>query len=211
MVTVKPLAVAEHEAARDHRRQRFDVGALGQLNVVLEEDRHADRRDQRRQAERAAQRPVGDPLDRPAVGRGEGHRDQQDQDQRERHPGDAEHAEQGERDDREEGTDHVDFAVGEIDHADDAVDHAVADRDQAVHGAQGDAVDQLLQEIRHPCRCALRLVRRGSTVVPESALEQGRARGNLLSRIGAQAGSGRATWAKDRDQSRTNTRRSLDQ
>ena len=147
--------VAEHEAAGDHRRQRLDVGALGQLDVVLEEDRHADRRDQRRQPERAAQWPVGDALDRPAVGRGEGHRDQQDQDQGERHPGDAEDAEQGERDDRKEGADHVDLAVGEIDHADDAVNHAVADRDQPVHGAERHAVDQLLQEIRHPCRCAL--------------------------------------------------------
>ena len=140
---------AEHEAAGDHRRQRLDVGALGDLDVVLQEDRHADGRDQRRQPERAAQRPVGDALDRPAIGGGEQHRDDQHDQQRQRHPGEAEHAEQREDDDREEGADHVDLAVGEIDHADDAVDHAVADRDQAVHGAQRQAVDQLLQEVQH--------------------------------------------------------------
>ena len=154
---------AVHEAAPDHRRQRLDVGALQQLHVILQEDRHADRRDQRRQAKRAAQRPVGQTLDGPAVGRGAGHGDQQDDEQGKWHPGDAENAEQGEADDREEGADHVDFAMGEIDHADDAVNHAVADRDQAVHGAKGQAVNQLLQKVQHRCmRSRLREVRRGT-------------------------------------------------
>ena len=44
---------------------------------------------------------------------------------------------------------HVDVAVGEIDHADDAVDHRVADRDQPVDRAERDAVDELLDEIFH--------------------------------------------------------------
>src|ERR1700674_1092400 len=39
--------------------------------------------------------------------------------------------------------------MGEIDHADDAVDHGVADGDQAVDRAEDDAVDQLLGEIVH--------------------------------------------------------------
>jgi hypothetical protein len=44
--------------------------------------------------------------------------------------------------------------MGEIDHADDAVDHGVADRDQPVDRAEHEAVDQLLREIIHllPCR-----------------------------------------------------------
>jgi hypothetical protein len=69
--------------------------------------------------------------------------------QRQRHRGDAGHGQEREDDDREEGPDHVDLAVGEVDHADDAVDHAVADRDQAVHGAQRQAVDELLKEVVH--------------------------------------------------------------
>ena len=47
-------------------------------------------------------------------------------------------------DQRDEGADHEDVAMGEVDHADDAVDHRVADGDQAVDGAQRHAVDQLL-------------------------------------------------------------------
>jgi hypothetical protein len=39
--------------------------------------------------------------------------------------------------------------MGEVDHADDAVDHRVADGDEAIDGAQRDAVDELLDEIFH--------------------------------------------------------------
>ena len=37
--------------------------------------------------------------------------------------------------------------MSKIDHADDAVDHGVADRDQAVDHAERNAVDQLLQGV----------------------------------------------------------------
>jgi hypothetical protein len=52
---------------------------------------------------------------------------------------------------------HEDVAMGEIDHADDAVDHRVADRDQPVDRAERQPVDQLLEKIVHP-RTALFLV-----------------------------------------------------
>ena len=46
--------------------------------------------------------------------------------------------------------------VGEIDHAYDAVDHRVADGDQAIDASQRQAVDELLGEILQtvpaPCR-----------------------------------------------------------
>src|SRR5262249_32586904 len=48
-----------------------------------------------------------------------------------------------------ERTDHEDVAVGEIDHPDDAVDHRVADRDQAVDRPEGQPVDELLEKIFH--------------------------------------------------------------
>src|SRR4029078_3354597 len=41
----------------------------------------------------------------------------------------------------------------EIDHADDAVDHGVADGDQAIDRAEHEAVDQLLGEIIHALPC----------------------------------------------------------
>src|SRR4029077_11225434 len=48
-----------------------------------------------------------------------------------------------------EAADHENIAMGEIDHADDAVDHGVADGDQAVDRAEHQAVDQLLGKIIH--------------------------------------------------------------
>ncbi len=63
--------------------------------------------------------------------------------------GQADRDQDQEGDQRDEAADHEDVAMGEIDHADDAVDHRVADGDQAVDGAQRDAVDQLLSEIFH--------------------------------------------------------------
>src|ERR1700722_6431971 len=39
--------------------------------------------------------------------------------------------------------------MSKIDHADDAVDHGVADGDQSIDRAEHDAVDQLLGEIIH--------------------------------------------------------------
>src|SRR5205085_24545 len=43
----------------------------------------------------------------------------------------------------------INFAHGDIDHADDAIDHRVADRDQAVDRAEHETVDELLGEVVH--------------------------------------------------------------
>ncbi|MNU08277.1 hypothetical protein D3C72_2542410 [compost metagenome] len=42
--------------------------------------------------------------------------------------------------------------MGEIDHADDAVDHGVTDGDQCIGAAQRDAVEHLLQKIENLLR-----------------------------------------------------------
>ena len=117
--------------------------------IVRQHERHADRRQHRREAERMPQRPVGDALDGPAVERGDRHRHQQHDQQDQRDRGEAERDQHQERDQRDEAADHEDVAMGEIDHADDAVDHRVADRDQAVDRAEHEAVDELLGEIIH--------------------------------------------------------------
>src|SRR6202012_2786498 len=44
-------------------------------------------------------------------------------------------------------TDHVDVAVGEVDEAEDAVDHRVPDGDERVYRAPTQAVDDLLEEL----------------------------------------------------------------
>src|SRR3984893_7990592 len=138
------------KAALDQRRHRLFSGGLPYFHVILEKDRSADRRDQRGQPERPPQRPVSHAFDSPTIDRGEQHRRQQDECQRERNitdPGEPQHQK---GDDRDKGADHVDLAMGKIDHADDAVHHRVADRDQPVDRPQSQAVDQLLQKICHP-------------------------------------------------------------
>src|SRR5699024_8364331 len=45
-------------------------------------------------------------------------------------------------------TNHINLAVGEVDHADNAVNHGVADGYQRIGTAQRDAVKHLLQEIQ---------------------------------------------------------------
>ena len=75
--------------------------------------------------------------------------------------------------------------MGEVDHADDAVDHRVADGDQPVDRAERDAVDELLEEIFHASDLSLG---RGadsaeSPIVAESACLAGAGTGGNGSRI----------------------------
>src|SRR6202044_1973760 len=74
----------------------------------------------------------------------------EDDEQRERDRRDAEPGGQDqEGNQRDEGRDHEHVAMGEVHHADDAVDHRIADGDQAVDRTKRDAVDELLDEIVH--------------------------------------------------------------
>ena len=110
--------------------------------------RGADRRDQRRQARRVPQGPVSEPFHRiadqhayrnRACGADQHHRER-------RQPEGRERVDHGEGDHR---ADHDDFAVREIDKLDDAVDHRVTERHHRIDGAQGEPVDQLLDEDVH--------------------------------------------------------------
>ncbi len=56
------------------------------------------------------------------------------------------------RDQADIGADHINFAVGEIDHADDAVDHRVADGDQRIDRAQRQTVEELLGKLGYELR-----------------------------------------------------------
>src|ERR1700730_12329461 len=95
------------------------------------------------------QRPIGDALDGPAIKGGERHGDKKYNQQGQRNGGYSESHEHEKGDKREERTDHENVAVGEIDHADDAVDHRIADGDQAINRTERYAVDELLDEIFH--------------------------------------------------------------
>jgi glutamyl-tRNA reductase len=49
----------------------------------------------------------------------------------------------------EEGADHEDIRVREVNEAQHAVDHRVAERDERVDGAERQAVEELLEEFGH--------------------------------------------------------------
>ena len=92
----------------------------------------------------AAQGAVGHPFDTVTVGAGDDHGGGEGRDHHEGHGVQAEHGEAGDNGEGYVRADHVNLAMGEVDHADDAVDHGVADGDQGIGTANGQAIDQLL-------------------------------------------------------------------
>ncbi|MNR03293.1 hypothetical protein D3C85_1191790 [compost metagenome] len=131
---------------REQSRNALLLRALGDLCVVLQDQGDTDRTDQRGESSGVTQGFVGDTLDDPAIHR----RDDDGEDQRAEHQQwerfDTEVRQQSQTDCRQVSRNHVNLAVGEVDHADDAVDHCVADGDQAIDRPEGQAIDQLLQE-----------------------------------------------------------------
>ena len=116
---------------------------------VLDEERHADRGDERNQPGRVAQRPVGHPLHQHSHRRREEDRHQHDQRQAEEevglpHPVGIELLRGDEPGHR---PDHEHLAVGEVDEAEHAVDHRVAQGDEAVHRALGEAGNEQALEL----------------------------------------------------------------
>ncbi|ODN66996.1 hypothetical protein A6302_04416 [Methylobrevis pamukkalensis] len=125
------------------------AGAEQAARAVLQDEGQADRADQRRQRAHMQERPVGDLLDRhrhrrPARHAGGQHQRQGDQ---RRVGGEARVVERARREQAGEGSDHHHVAMGEVDHAQDAVDHRVAERDQRVDAADGQAEDREGHEI----------------------------------------------------------------
>ncbi|CAJ1864627.1 hypothetical protein LMBIIBHN_04184 [Aeromonas salmonicida] len=86
---------------------------------------------------RLPQRAIGDPLYGPAIGSRNDDADQEGASQQQEGAVDAHHHEPGHHHKGDIGADHVNLAVGEVDHADDAIDHGVADGDQRIGATYG--------------------------------------------------------------------------
>ena len=107
-----------------------------------------------------AQRPVGEPLDEDADDRADDHRDEQHARRAPATTASPRNAaaifgaeiKAGER------AEHEDIAVREIDEAQHAINHRVAQRDQRVDRAEREAVDELLEKLRS-CSAQVRGVR----------------------------------------------------
>lgn len=141
---------AEMIAFRHHRRDRLVARTLRHLDEVGQRDRHADGRDQRCKTEGASERAIGDAFDHPVPQAGHQHGDDHHQKQKKRHrnAGDKGCHDQ-ENDQRGKAAEHENIAVGEVDHADDAVNHRIADSDEAVDRSKSQPVDELLDKILH--------------------------------------------------------------
>ena len=145
-----PLVIGENVGGGDNKTEFNPDGsirALPDLDIVLQENRHADRRDQRHKPRPAAQWAIRHALHGKAIAAGDDHRDDQRRAQHQRQRITGLRTDRGQRHEPHVGADHVDLAVGKVDHADDAVDHRVADGDQRIDRTQRQAIDQLLGEL----------------------------------------------------------------
>ncbi len=126
----------ESQHAVEHGRHALLARPLTDLGVVLQDQRHADGRDQRCQARGVTQRFISDALDGPAVH--PRHHDGEDQraEDQQRKRFQPEEGEERQADSAEIGGDHIHFAVGEVNHADNTVNHGVADGYQSVDRPQ---------------------------------------------------------------------------
>src|SRR6185437_14402019 len=129
----------------------------------------ADGGDQRREPRRTPQRAVGDLFHAVCNRHADEYRDEQageDDDDRGKRGVRADQS--GDDRQRDHRSYHHDFAVREIDQADDAVDHRVAERNQRIDAAEREAVDDLLQEGFHDANLLSR--RGGPRLVADSPL-----------------------------------------
>jgi len=125
-----------------HGRKRARRRAKKHLAGILEEQRDADGGDEDVERGRAAERPVGQALDGHAQHGATDHCDEEDdQAAPDRALGDVLAGIVA-----DEGADHEDIGVGEINEAQHAVDHRVAERDERVDRPEGKAVEELLEE-----------------------------------------------------------------
>jgi hypothetical protein len=125
----------------------LEIGLPDDHGDRLQQEAHADGRDQRRQPRAVAQRAVGHLLDAVVQGRCQRAGDDQGDDQHQ--PGRQQGLQDADDRPAHERAHHEHLAMREVDQADDAVDHGVAQGDQGVHAAQDQAVDDLLKEDVH--------------------------------------------------------------
>ena len=153
-----------HGHRAHHRGKAAGGGGEEQDGDVLQEHRHADGGDERRELRGVAEGAVGEALDdHPEHGGGDHGGDEHGGGDTRGGAvgGGGEQAEGGGGEDADVGADHEDVAVGEVDEPEDAVDHGVAEGDEGVDAAEGDALHEVAQEGRRALGRALEDEQRG--------------------------------------------------
>src|SRR5262249_11818427 len=115
--------------------------------AVLEEERDSEGADQRRDPGGVTERSVGEPFHGdPQATRSEHRREEgEDEERDERQTRRERRAQAGEDAVAEEGSYHVDVAVGEVQQLQNPVDHRVAERDQRIQAPEDDPVPKKLE------------------------------------------------------------------
>ena len=133
---------------RDQSRERQEIGSLHQQHIILQENRHPDGADQWRKARGATQRPICDLFQGIAVGAGidDGNYSGENQDRYSAHP--VNRADTGD-DQGDKSTDHVDFAVCEVDQLNNPVHHGVPQGNQGIDTSPGQPSEEEFKKIVH--------------------------------------------------------------
>jgi hypothetical protein len=134
----------------DQRRDRLVARPLGHLDKIRQRDRHTDRGNKWRQAEGSAQRTISNALDRPVPQTRHQHRNEEHNQEQNCNRKAREHGSEDEKDNKAGKTaKHEDIAMGEIDHADNAVNHRIANSHKAIDGSKSQPINELLDKIFH--------------------------------------------------------------
>ena len=96
-----------------------------------------------------SQGPVGNAFDAPSIEACDDYCNQQDNHQGNNDVRNTHKAEYNETDSGDKSANHIDLTMRKIDHADDPINHGVANGDEPIHGAKGQAINQLLKKIFH--------------------------------------------------------------
>ncbi len=121
------------------KRTRFC--ALEVEDQILQEDGNPQSAEKQVHSRGFPERPVSETLDKNAQAPGEphGHDDHESNQDAGVHKGNVVSGQQGEHPPRDKAADHVNLAVGEVEHEQDAVDHGVADGDEGINPSEGAA------------------------------------------------------------------------
>ena len=124
------------------------TSADGDLHHVLQDEGNTEGADEGGNAGGIAQRPIGKPLYRHADDACPDHRHNQhnENDECGGNDGSFVGVKQNKHAVAQIGTNHVNVAVGKVEQLENAIDHGIAEGDEGVDAAQGQAVDQGLGE-----------------------------------------------------------------
>ena len=127
----------------------LETGAIEPAEGVLEKEGSSDGGDERDETRGLPQRPIGHPFEKDGDQGGRRHRNDEDDDQADDGMSIQESGriQSGGKEVRRIRPAHEDFAVGEVDHPEDPIDHGVAHGDQGIDAPLGQTEDDEIKPV----------------------------------------------------------------